>query len=205
MIRRILGIIVVAIGSYIAVAVGILQDHTVLLYSGMVVAGILTLGLVVWLVKVTARFIGWAFTSVLYLMAAMAIVGYVTWQGMIPAFAGFMLGCLLGVCLVMVIIRRLAKWAQNSILWSEVYSFLSAYEIRSFLVKDTIVDRDTNYSMTVDFKNVVLVLRDMQFSKAEARDAAMFACEKTGVNEPIEAKIQKALYYLNEPVMARNN
>lgn len=194
--KRFLTFLLIAIASYISMVIGKLQEHPFLLYLGVVVGGMLALGLVVWLVKLTAKFIGWAMASVLYLVSGLAVTGLLTWNNVIPSFAGFIIAVVFSTTLSIILIRRLAKWAQKSLLGGELFSFISNYQLKSFIHKDTIIDKDTVITYNIDYKNVVVVLRTLDYSKADASEAAKYAIQEVPIDQPIEAKVKKALNYL---------
>lgn len=194
--KRILAFILIAIASYASMVVGKLQEHPFWLYLGMVVAGMLALGLVVWLVKLTAKFIGWALTSVLYLVGAMAVIGLLSWYGKIPTIAGFGAGVLLSGCLLLTFMRRLAKWAQTSMFFGEVFQFLSAYQIRSYIHNDTLVPKEQQINLTLDFKNIVVVLKQLGFPTSEAKEAATYVFSELPSDTSQNDRIREAIKFL---------
>lgn len=201
--RRVLGFIALAIGSYASMAWGALQEHPFILYAGMTVAGMLALGMVVWLLRLTARFMGWAMTSVLYLGGALAVIGLLSYHEVIPAIAGFGAGAFLSACLLLVFMRRLARWGMKSLIGGEVFSFASGYQIKSYIGRDTIIEKDTAITLNVDFKNIVLVLKELGYDGEERKQAAIYALEHSPANEPIEDKIKTALsYFANKEELA---
>lgn len=194
--KRILMLVLAAVASYAAMVIGKLQEHPVLLYLGMTLAAMLVLGLMVWLAKLVARFIGWAMTSAVYLTAGLGIVGLLSWNDLIPNIIGYSVAMVFSTALCLVFIRRLARWAQKSLLWGEVFSFVSNYQLKSYINRDKIVDRETAITYNVDYKNIVVVLRSMDIGKEEAKEAAVYAIEQAPAEQPIEAKIKLALKYI---------
>jgi len=194
--KKIFTFILLSIVSYAVMVVGRLQEHPVLMYLGVVVGGALALGFLVWLVRMTAKFVGWAFTSVLYLLSAMAVLGILSWKGVIPGIVGFGAGAFLGGCLLLVLVRRLGRWAQKSIIGGEVFSFASGYQIKSYICRDTIVDRETAITINVDFKNIVLVLKELGFPAVEAKKAATYALAELPSDLSLDDRIKEAIKFL---------
>jgi Holliday junction resolvasome RuvABC DNA-binding subunit len=105
--------------------------------------------------------------------------------------------------LALAIVRQVANVAQRSIIWGEVFSFLSNYRIRSYLDKNRIVDRNTAYALKEDCDNLVLALRNMGFNKIEAKEAAINALRDCRVDDTFEYKFRLALQYINDRVVSR--
>lgn len=196
MLRRIFIIVGTAIASYISIAVGVLQEHPFWMYLGIVVGAILGIGIVVWLMKLTARFIGWAMSSALYTTLALTIVGLLIWNDVIPAFAGYVTAILLSAFLVLSIVRNISRWAQSSIIGGEIFSFISNYKIRSYILGNNVIDKETAYTYNEDYHNIITILRGLKYTKIESQDAARYAVTNTYVNQSIEDKVRIALNYL---------
>jgi len=200
MLKRIFILVGTAIASYISIVYGYLENHPLVLYIGIAVACIIGLGILVWLMKKTAQFIGWAFSSMLYVLISLVIVGVLLWNDVIPAFAGYISAILLSVFLIVSLVRNLSRWAQRSIIGGEIFAFLSNYQIRSYLDRGgrTLVDKDAAYAYNEDYKNIVYILRGLKYTKSEAQDAAVYAVRETLINQSIEDKVRVALNYLAE-------
>jgi hypothetical protein len=204
MVKRILAFIVIALVSYGTMICGKLGEHPVLLYIGMIIGGALALGFIVWLMKLMARFMGWAMTSALYLASAITIMGLLAWYEVIPTFAGVMASFGLSILLVVMIIRKLANWAQKSVVGSEVFSWVSGYEIKNIIQKDKILDKDTVIELNAEIKNLIAVLRGLQYNKTDAKEAAIYVVQQYP-QEPMDSKIIRAVQYLSPDVSGRKN
>lgn len=205
--KKFLALIIVGIASWGMMASAELIKHPVLFYTGLIIAGILGLGLVVWATKHFARFIGWSMSSCVYLILALATLGTLGFYKLIPAGVGIVSTMVLSVLLSVMIIRRVGSKAQTSLFWGSVFAFITGYKIRSLIniSKDKVnivsVEKATNDD--VDRENVKQALRSLGFSKQEANEATDYAME----NKPdgsLAEKVQCALTYINSNNVLNN-
>ena len=115
----------------------------------------------------------------------------------------------MGIAFFLIVFRKLAQWAQTSMIFGEVFQFASNYKIRSYLTDGSLIDKKDAQVINIDFKNVTLVLRQMGYPNDEAKEAATYALAETQVDTPLEEKVKKALSYFDqnsaEIYNARNN
>ncbi len=196
--KRALTLIVLLIISYAVVVSGRIQEIEAIWYSGLVFGCAVVLVIILALFKMACRFLSRSLTSMLFTFTALVIVGLLSWFGKINAFVGYATGMVFGVALFWVFFRKLAGWAQRSMLFGEVFQFASNYKIRSYLTKETLVPKEVAMTLNVDFKNITLLLREqMGYPAIEAKEAAAYAIEETESDATIEDKVKKALNYLD--------
>ena len=117
-------------------------------------------------------------------------------------------GTVLGIYLYFLIIRKLGRLAEKSVIASEVFSFLSGYRIKSYIVRDSLMERDTKLAYDAEYKNIILILKsNYGFTKTESHEAIQYAIEEKP-DASIEDKIRVALQYLdsqNKQLTSKNN
>lgn len=198
--RKVLSFITLAVMSFITMIVGQIQAHPVLLYAGVIFGGFLVLALVVYLLKLLWRVIGNSLTSILFLLASGIIIATMIYQGVINAIISFGVGIIIGLLLTLVLIRRLSNKAHTSMIFGELFTFITNYQVRAYVSKDRIKDKADREVETNDTANIILILKNqMGYSKSEAREAAEYAIVECPINAPIEDKIQTALAYHGKP------
>lgn len=211
--RKVLAGLGVLVGSYISCIVGWANDNPFWAWLGLIVAGMLALALLVWIATKIAECLGWALTNALYLVVALSVTGLLAWHAIVPAFVGYSLGALFGVCLFLTMFRMVGRNAQYSIMIGEVFSFLSAYRIRSYLTHEsedrppTLIDKRTAINITVDMKNLVLVLKELGYTNTIARDVAGHTLSTVEPGTSFEDKVRAALAYIGSttaPIFPNN-
>lgn len=196
--KRALTLILLLIISYAVVVSGRIQEIDAIWYAGLVFGCAVALVIILALFKMMCRFMSRSLTSMLFTFTALAIVGVLSWFGKINAFVGYATGMVFGIALFWVFFRKLAGWAQRSMLFGEVFQFTSGYKIRSYLTKDTLIPKETAVTLNVDFKNLTLILREqLGYPASDAKEAAAYAIEETKADDTIEEKVKKALSYLD--------
>lgn len=196
--KKVFWLILISIASYVSMVVGRMNDYPILVYLGVAIGCALALGLVVWLLKMTAKFVGWATTSLLYLFMALVIMGFLVWYDVVPAFVCYIMGVVFSACLALTFIRRLARWAQKSMVGGEIFSFLSNYQIRSFIKDDTLIPKETQVNLSLDYKNIIVVLKDLGFNTSSAKDAATYVVSELPANASFEDRVREAIKYLGD-------
>lgn len=196
--KRALTLIILLILSYAVVVSGRIQEIEAIWYSGLVFGCAVVLVIILALFKMMCRFMSRSLTSMLFTFTALAIVGVLSWFGKINAFVGYATGMVFGIAFFWVFFRKLAGWAQRSMLFGEVFQFTSGYKIRSYLTKETLVPKEVAMTLNVDFKNITLLLREqMGYPATEAKEAAAYAIEETSADATIEEKVKAALKYMD--------
>jgi len=186
--------IVTAISTLIAQA----SKHPALFLTGVIIGGFILLALAVYLTKKFWGMIGWSLSSALFILAALVTIGLLSYFNVIPAIAGFGAGTFLGAALSLLGIRQLAKKAHVSVFFGEIFAWISAYKIRSYVEHRNIIDRDKKLTEGEDSKNLALILTDQwEFTKAEAKEAIAHIKEKMPY-ATMEEKVIEALAFLDD-------
>ena len=198
--RKFLSLVVVFILSYITLAVAVLQGWQSVKVIAMIFAVAVTLAIILEIVKLIGFFISSSISSILYCLVALGLVGVLSFYGEIPALAAYLAGAGFSVASFLLIFRKLARVAQKSVVFGEVFQLVSAYRIRSYFEGDSLIEKETKINIDVDSKNVyVLLTEQMGFPKKVAREATIHALSGLSADTPIEEKVKSALKYLNDP------
>lgn len=196
--KKALTLVLLLILSYVVVVVGRINEWQAVWYAGLGFGAAVLLAMVIGAIKLAGKFVSESVSSAFFVLVALGIVGVLSWQSIIPAFLGYAVGTALGIALVLILFRKLAQWAQKSMLFGEVFQFASNYKIRSYLADDSLIDKRDAQVINIDFKNITLVLKQLGYPNQEAEEAANFAMTETQVNTPIEDKVKKALSYFEK-------
>jgi len=210
--KRILSFIAITVASVVIMIVGQAQEHKALLYIGVVIGGLVGLAIIVYLAKFLCRTIGSSITSTVFLIACGVVVTVLIAQGIISTAVAYPTGIFLGFMLSASIIRAIAKRAESSFLFGDMFAWVTSYEIRAY-IRDmfawvtsyeirayirhgTLTPKAEAINEHDDYKNLVHVLkRSLGLSKIDAEKAAEYAVMITPINASIEDKLQSALQY----------
>lgn len=196
--KRAIILLILLVISYAVVVVGMLRENEALWYTGIGFGCAVALAVILGIVKMVWRFMARSITSILFVLTSLVILGVLSWYGLISAFIGYAIGTVFGVVLFWLVFRKLANWAEKSMLFGEIFSFLTNYKIRSYLTKAGMVDKETKIIYNVDYRNIVLVLtKQLGYSAEEAEEAAQYAVSESEADKPIEHKIGEALKFLD--------
>ena len=155
-IKQVLTLAIIFFVSSMTAIIGQMQEYPVVLYIGMIMGGLVALAVVIGLAKIVCRFIGKSLTSILFIFASLIIVGLLSHYNIINSIIGFSAGLCLGMMFLLLILRKLAKKAHTSLILGEIFTFLSSYEIRNYISKDRIIERETHVTNNSDYKNIIL-------------------------------------------------
>lgn len=194
--KRLLSFVAITISSVVLMIVGQAQEHQSLVYIGVVIGGLLGITLIVHLGKFLCRIIGSHLTSTAFLIACAITITILTAQGIISIAIAYPAGIAIGFMLSIAIIRAVAKRAETSFLFGDMFSWATGYEIRAYIRNDVLTAKQDAVSDHNDFKNISHILqRSLGLSKNDAEKAAEYAVMITPTNAPIEDKIQSALQF----------
>lgn len=150
------------------------------------------------LLRLLAKVIGKGFTAIIFTALCLTALGFLSANDIVNAIVTFSVGVPLSSILFCMVLRKLGKTAEKSIIASEIFSFITNYSIKSVIADNNIVSKEIKVGSDNDFKNIILVLHsEMGFTKKEAKTAAEFAMEQLP-DAPVQEKIKKALQYLDE-------
>jgi len=194
--KRILSFLAITVASVVIMIVGQAQEHKALLYIGVVIGGLVGLAIIVYLVKFLCRTIGSSITSTVFLIACGIVVTVLIAQGIISTAVAYPTGIFLGFMLSASIIRAIAKRAESSFLFGDMFAWASGYQIRAYIKHNALTPKTEAINEHNDYKNLVHILkRSLGLSKIDAEKAAEYAVMITPVNASIEDKLQSALQY----------
>lgn len=194
--RRGMAVLITAAGAVIAAGVGAIQEHPAIMWGGMIVGSLLVIAVILWLIKKSGRAIFTTLTSSLFLIAAAVACGFLAYNGVINSMAGYISGFLIACSLTFVLYRRIGKSAQRSMVWGELFTFLTGYEVRAVIHRNTVVDKEERQNEKAEFNNIVVVLKDSyQLKATEAKEAAAYALNHANGDAPLEEKIRLAFQY----------
>jgi len=193
--RRGMAVLITATGAIIAAGVGAIQEHPVIMWGGIIAGGLLVVAVVLWLIKKSGHAIFTTLTSSLFLFVAAVVCGFLAYHSVINSLAGYIAGFVIAGGLTFLLYRRIGKSAQRSMVWGELFTFLTGYEVRAVIHRNTVVDKEERQNEKAEFNNIVVVLKDnYQLKAKEAKEAATYALNNAG-DAPLEEKIRLAFQY----------
>lgn len=150
------------------------------------------------LLRLLSKVIGKGFTAIIFASLCLTALGFLSANAIVSSIVTFSIGVPLSSILFCLVLRKIGKTAEKSIIASEIFSFITNYRIKSVIADKNIVAKEVKLGNDNDFKNIILVLHsEMGFTKKEAKTAAEFAMEQLP-DAPVQDKIKKALQYLDE-------
>ena len=194
--RKILTAALIALSSFITILVGQAQEHPVLLYTGIIIGGFLVLALAIYLIKFVAKTIGGTFTSFFSLLALGSIVFVLVWHGIASPVIGYISGILIGISISMSVLRWLGKKAQKSMVMGEVFSFMTSYQLKAYLARESVIAKEDKDLENNDKKNIIVVLKEVGFTKKEASEAAEHAITQAPLEASLDDKVKLALSFI---------
>lgn len=125
---------------------------------------------------------------------ALIITGFVVRFAPINPLIGFAVGLGLGMIFTMLIIRKLGGKVWISPVAMEIFIKLTACKPLSYTIRKSI-SKGHNEVTDKDYGNIVAILKDYQFSPADAKEAATYTINRIP-NASLEGKIKEAFRYL---------
>jgi hypothetical protein len=194
--KRILRIIAVIIGALIFTVWGNIQEHPAIMYIGIIIGCFLGIALTAFIFKSLWKLIGVSITSIFFLVLISGILFTLSWHGIINSALSYGIGIIIGLLLILIVIRWLASKSYNSILFGEIFGFITGYKLKAFVSKGKLDTKENLVSENNDYNNIKLILiKQMGFSKKEAIEATDYAVENVPLDASIEDKIKQALQY----------
>lgn len=193
--KRIISLVAVFLTSLVTMLIGQAREHPALVYAGVIIGSLLALSLLAWVIKWLCKLIGKNITSALFLTLASATLVILAVYGIINSLTSIISGTVLGILLITVFIRWLSKLAQKSMMFGEVFSFFTGYELKGFIEHKTLVSKESKVSEDNEYKNIVAVLKSSGLSSGEAKSAANYALSMTDEDDSLEEKIKLAFQY----------
>lgn len=191
-IKKVFALIVVFVVSYSLMAIAALNGWQAVKLIFLGFAAAVTLAIVLQVVKLFGFFVKWSMASVLYCLAGLAVIGWLAYIGEISGFVSYIFTTIFAGALILLIVRRIAKKAQKSVIMGEIFAFVSDYKIRLYLKDTELQEKETAINLRKDEKNLYVILADLGFSKAVAREAAAAAISEMP-HASLEDKTKAAL------------
>ncbi len=85
--------------------------------------------------------------------------GFLAYHSVINSLAGYIAGFVIAGGLTFLLYRRIGKSAQRSIVWGELFTFRTGYEVRAVIHRNTVIDKEELQNEKAEFKNIVVVPR----------------------------------------------
>ena len=186
--KKLLGLAVLSLGTWGLSAWA--SDHPAIMYTLIIIGGIISLAIAVVFFKLILRFTRWIFTNPMYLSFALITIGTLTYFSILSAKVGVISCILVAGLLTVMSIRSISRKAKGSKVWNAVFQWITGYSAYSeperVVVKEKSVNKDSE---------IVKYLMELGFTKKEAQEATGYALEEKP-DEGLEAQVKCALAYL---------
>jgi hypothetical protein len=187
--KKLLGLAVLGLGTWGLSAWA--SDHPAIMYTLIIIGGIISLAIAVVFFKLILRFTRWIFTNPMYLSFSLITLGTLTYFSILSAKVGVISCILVAGLLTVMSIRSISRKAKGSKVWNAVFQWITGYSAYSeperVVVKEKSVNKDSE---------IVKYLMELGFTKKEAQEATGYALEEKP-DEGLEAQVKCALAYLN--------
>lgn len=193
--KKIVTIIGGFIASLVSMVIGAANDYPVITYIGVIIGVFLLLALLTWLIQWIAGLFNRRITNSIFLILVCITLVILIANDAINGYIALGSGVFVGVCFILGIIRFLSKRAYKSVIIGEVFSFITGYELKSFIEREKIVPRESKLSEYQDYKNITVLLRDLGLTDFEAKKAARYAVMVCDPDDSLEDKINLAFQY----------
>ena len=187
--KKILGLAVLGLGTWGLSAWA--SNHPAIMYTLIIIGGIIALAIAVVFFKLILRFTHWIFTNPMYLSFALITLGTLTYFSILSAKVG-VISCILVAGLLSVMsIRSISRKAKDSKVWNAVFQWVTGYS--AYSEPERVVVKK---AMSANKDNeLVDYLVKLGFTKKEAQEATGYALEEKP-DEGLEAQVKCALAYL---------
>jgi hypothetical protein len=194
--KHIITTITLAIATIAAFIAGEVQQHPALLYAGVILGGLFALAVLTRILGWSWRFLQKSITTKLFALGLVIVCALIAYHGIVNPIVGYGAGVSIGILLSFSLVRSVSKHAHNSMIFGEVFSFLTGYQVKNYIARQTIVPKEDKEADSNDRQNIILVLhQEFGFTKSEAKQAADYAVSQTPLNAELEEKIKTALQY----------
>ena len=106
------------------------------------------------------------------------------------------MGIVAGFLLAISLLRNLGKWAQKSVMFGEMFSFITSYKIKSYLEKDRIIPVEDKLDLEKERGDLIATLINLDYSPKDSKQMADYAMKEIP-NANIEDKLKRALQFNN--------
>ena len=187
--KKLLGLAVLGLGTWGLSAWA--SDHPAIMYTLIIIGGIISLAIAVVFFKLILRFTRWTFTNPMYLSFALITLGTLTYFSILSAKVGVISCILVAGLLTVMSIRSISRKAKDSKVWNAVFQWVTGYS--AYSEPERVVVKK---AMSANKDNeLVDYLVKLGFTKKEAQEATGYALEEKP-DEGLEAQVKCALAYL---------
>lgn len=187
--KKLLGLAVLGLGTW-----GLstwASDHPAIMYTLIIIGGIIALAIAVVFFKLILRFTRWIFTNPMYLSSALITLGTLTYFSVLSAKVGVISCILVAGLLTVMSIRSISRKSKDSKVWNAVFQWVTGYS--AYSEPERVVVKK---AMSANKDNeLVDYLVKLGFTKKEAQEATGYALEEKP-DEGLEAQVKCALAYL---------
>lgn len=181
----------------------VLWTNGILFWVGVSVLSLAGLIIFSLITAVFVKTIKWNMTLVLYLSLAVTSLIILIGKGVVNSLTGIYVIVPLSAMFMLFMIRSIASKAQTSVIFSEIFSWLTGYKIKGFIKVDKknksskVVSKDDVIEDKEVLDNIVAVLTSdtLKFKTKEAKLAAIYAVENCPDGDN-EEQVKCALSYL---------
>jgi hypothetical protein len=170
----------------------------ILAFASLTLFVILTWGLV--------KLFQWTKTLALYNILSITTLCILTIKGVIGVNVGLATTIPLAAIFSLILLRLIGTHAQTSVIWGEIFSWLTGYKIKNFIKVEnndgnklkevTMVKVDEVVDKKEERDNIIAVLVKLEFKNKDAKEAANYAIQEKP-NSTTEEKVKCALNYLH--------
>jgi len=187
--KKLLGLAVLSLGTWGLSAWA--SNHPAIMYTLIIIGGIIALAIAVVFFKLILRFTRWIFTNPMYLSFALITIGTLTYFSILSAKVGVISCILVAGLLTVMSIRSISRKAKDSKVWNAVFQWVTGYS--AYSEPERVVVKK---AMSANKDNeLVDYLVKLGFTKKEAQEATGYALEEKP-DEGLEAQVKCALSYL---------
>ena len=187
--KKILGLAVLGLGTWGLSAWA--SNHPAIMYTLIIIGGIIALAIAVVFFKLILRFTHWIFTNPMYLSFALITLGTLTYFSILSAKVGVISCILVAGLLTVMSIRSISRKSKDSKVWNAVFQWVTGYS--AYSEPERVVVKK---AMSANKDNeLVDYLVKLGFTKKEAQEATGYALEEKP-DEGLEAQVKCALAYL---------
>ena len=187
--KKLLGLAVLGLGTWGLSAWA--SDHPAIMYTLIIIGGIISLAIAVVFFKLILRFTRWIFTNPMYLSFSLITLGTLTYFSILSAKVGVISCILVAGLLTVMSIRSISRKSKDSKVWNAVFQWVTGYSAYSEPEKVVVREKSVNKD-----SEIVKYLMELGFTKKEAQEATGYALEEKP-DEGLEAQVKCALAYLN--------
>jgi hypothetical protein len=192
--KNILITIALLIGTILTTAFTKIQQHPALFYTVIIVVGFLSLALVIMVLKRILHTIQVSLISTLFISTATIILIVLAHYKVLNSIVGVLTGITAGFLMAVSLLRNLGRWAQKSVMFGEVFSFITSYRVKGYIDGNRIIPEEDKLNFDKERGDLIAILMNLKYSSKEAKERADYAFAEVP-NANFEDKVKRALQY----------